>query len=63
MLTTTTHSMSAQLEDAEFLAQTGENLPGALKRLGYQNNKGLHRLCARHNRLDIYNTLSGRELL
>jgi len=54
--------MPAKLEDAEFLAQTGENLTGAIHRLQYRSANGLHRLCLRHGRLDIYHTLAARDL-
>lgn len=62
-MTTTRKPMAAQLENAEFLANTGENLTGAVRRLGYKNRDSVHHLCARAGRLDIYTTLAGRETL
>lgn len=62
MPTTTTRRMPAKLEDAEFLAQTGETLAGALPRLQFRSHKGLHQLCTRHGRMDIYHTLAARDL-
>lgn len=62
-MTTTRKPMAAQLEDAEFLANNDEVLTNAIRRLGYKNRDSLHRLCSRAGRLDIYDTLAGRETL
>ena len=60
-MTTTRSTMPPQLENAAFLADTGENLSGAIRRLGYRNRDSLHRLCTRNGRPDIYTTLASRE--
>lgn len=61
MNTTRTYPPRDRLEDAEWLAETGETLQGAVKRLGFRRCDALQRMCERHGRPDIYATLSARQ--
>lgn len=62
-MTTTRTTMTPKLEDAEFMAASGESLTGALQRLGYRDRTGLYNLCLRHKRTDIYTRLLKQDLL
>jgi hypothetical protein len=50
----------AQVEDAEWLADAGENLTGACARLGMKADS-LRTACKRAGRLDVYRRLADRE--
>lgn len=45
------------IEDAEFLARTGENQEGAVKRLGYKSWGSLYARLSNYDRLDIADRL------
>ena len=54
------HANAARLEDLQFMADTGETLTGAARRL-HLEVKTLHKWCLRHNHLDLYHQLANRE--
>lgn len=58
--TATVEAIRAAIEDAEWMADTGECLTGAARRLG-RTVDGLDKLLRRHGRSDIYRTLASRE--
>lgn len=57
----TLYYSAARLEDAEWMAETGESLTGAARRLGYRNVDSFERFLRDRGRLDILKRLNAQE--